>query len=306
MSRMPALYFGPYRLVGPRGPLWREEEEISLRPKTLEVLWYLATHGGEVLDHDRLLAAIWPRTIVSEGTLSVSIRELRRVLGDDPRNPRYIQTVHRRGYRFVAPVFPVMPIAMETAATDAPVLLGRAAELEQMEECFAQARAGRRQVLFVTGEAGIGKTTLVEAWLRRSLQRETIWLGRGQCIEHGGAGEVYLALLEALSRLCRGPQGETVIARLRQQAPGWLAQLSRVPAVPEWEDLPLSPATTTPRHYQRELADALEALGAEQPLVLVLEDLHWSDHSSIEALAVLARRPEPARLLVIGTYRGAS
>jgi predicted ATPase/DNA-binding winged helix-turn-helix (wHTH) protein len=303
MSRMPALYFGPYRLVGPRGPLWREGDEVPLRPKTLEVLWYLATHGGEVVDHDHLLAAIWPKTIVSEGTLAVSIRELRRALGDDPRNPRYIQTMHRRGYRFVAPILPVMPIAMETAATDAPVLLGRAAELEQMEECFARACAGRRQVLFVTGEAGIGKTTLVEAWLRQSIRRETVWLGRGQCIEHGGAGEAYLALLEALNRLCRGPRGETVIARLRQQAPGWLAQLSGVLAAPEREDLPPSPAATTARHYQRELADALEALGAEQPLVLVLEDLHWGDHSSIEALAVLARRPEPARLLVIGTYR---
>lgn len=300
MNPPPALCFGAYRLAGARGPLWRDRDEIPLRPKTLEVLWHLAAHSGEVVDHDHLLAKVWSRRVVSPGTLAVSIGELRRALGDDPKAPSYIQTVHRRGYRFVAPVYSLAPVEV---APPSSVVLGREAELQQLQDWFQRALQGHRQVLFVTGEAGIGKSTLVESWLEPLRQREAIWLGRGQCVEHGGAGEAYLALLEALNRLCRGPCGETVITHLRQQAPGWLAQLFGVLPVPERAALQHQQAPVNAHHYQRELADALEALSTTRPLVLVLEDLQWCDQATVEALAVLARRPEAARLLVIGTYR---
>ncbi len=303
MSEAPPLCFAPYRLDGVRGPLWRGAEEVPLRRKTLEVLWYLVEHRGQVVDQDMLLAKVWPKRVVSPGTLAVSIAELRRALEDDPRTPRFIQTVHRRGYRFVAPVLALGSADTAPVQGEAPLLLGRAAELREIEECYRHALQGRRQVLFVTGEAGIGKSTLVEAWSRQRSRRGEVWIGRGQCVEHSGAGEAYLALLEALNRLCRGPQGELAIAHLRQQAPGWLAQLSGVLTVPERQELQGVQAPVSNQHFQRELADALEALSAARPVVLVLEDLHWCDPATVEALAVLARRPEPARLLVIGTCR---
>jgi predicted ATPase len=277
-------------------------DELSLRPKTLEVLWYLAARSGEVVELDHLLSAVWPRRVVTPGTLAVSIAELRRALGDDPKAPRYIQTVHRRGYRFVAPVYALAPAEVAPPGV-APLALGREPELQQLQAWYELARQGRRQILFVTGEAGIGKSTLVEAWLQPLIRRDAVWLGRGQCVEHSGAGEAYLALLEALSRLCRGSGGETVIGHLRQQAPGWLAQLSGVLTVPERQALEHQQAPVNAHHYQRELADALAALSGTRTLVLVLEDLQWCDHATVEALAVLSRRPEAARLLVIGTYR---
>jgi predicted ATPase len=110
-------------------------------------------------------------------------------------------------------------------------------------------------------------------------------------------------VLEALNRLCRGPGGAAVVAALRQQAPGWLAQLPTAHTEADSDALHPPLATVSPQHYQRELVDALEALGAIRPVVLVLEDLHWSDGATVEALAVLARRPESARLLVICTNR---
>jgi DNA-binding winged helix-turn-helix (wHTH) protein/predicted ATPase len=311
MTPPPAVCFGPYRLAGPRGPLWRHQSEIPLRAKTLEVLWYLATHPDEVVEHDRLLAEVWPKTIVGVGILAVSIGELRRALGDDPKAPLYIRTLHRRGYRFIAPVrvaafgettIPVVPV---------PVLPGREAELARLRDCYDEVCRGRRRILFVTGEAGIGKSTLVDAWIRSlndpsispPIPSAEIWLGHGQCVEHSGAGEPYLAILEALNRLCRGPRGETVIAHLRQRAPGWLAQLSGVLTPPEREAMQHRQAPVNAYHYQRELADALEAIAATRPLVLFLEDLQWCDQATVEALAVLARRPEAARILVVGTCR---
>lgn len=303
MSQASPLCFGPYRLAGVRGPLWRGAEEIPLRRKTLEVLWHLVEQRGQVVDQDLLLAKVWPKRVVSPGTLAVSVAELRRALGDDPRTPRFIQTVHRRGYRFVAPVCDLGSAETAPAHGETPLLLGREAELREIEDCYRCALEGRRQVLFVTGDAGIGKSTLVEAWSRQLSGRGEIWIGRGQCVEHSGAGEAYLALLEALNRLCRGPQGELAIAHLRQQAPGWLAQLSGVLTVPERQEVQSAQAPVSTQHFQRELADALEALSATRPVVLILEDLHWCDPATVEALAVLARRREAARLLVIGTCR---
>ena len=303
MSEATPLFFGPYRLAGARGPLWRGAQQVHLRPKTLGVLWHLLEHQGEVVDQDHLLTLVWPGRVVGPGTLAVSIAELRRALGDDPRTPRFIQTVHRRGYRFVAPVHGLGAVDAAHAEQRPPVLLGRDTELSEIEACFQLALAGRRQLLLITGEAGIGKSTLVDAWSGPLGRRAGVWIGRGQCIEHGGSGEAYLALLEALKRLCQGPRGALAIDRLRQQAPGWLAQLSGLLTGPERESLQQAEVSASAQHFQRELADALEALSTEGPLVLVLEDLHWCDLASIEALAVLARRPESARLLVIGTCR---
>lgn len=303
MRATTALNFGLYRLAGPKGPLTRDGQEVPLRAKTLHVLWYLATHGGEIVEQDRLFAAIWPARVVSPGVLGVSIRELRQIFGDDPKAPRYIRTVHRHGYQFLPPVHGAVRGEIARSVSDGRLLLGRETELSRLQDWYQRARGGERQLLFVTGEAGIGKTTLVQGWMERSLAADEVWSGIGQCVEHGGAGEAYLCLLEALNRLCRAPQSEAVIATLRRHAPGWLAQLPAVLTRAEREALQPPQASVTPQHFQRELADALEALSAIRPVVLVLEDLHWCDASTVEALAVLARRPEFARLCVIATTR---
>ena len=86
-------------------------------------------------------------------------------------------------------------------------MVGREAELAQLHEWWARALKGQRQVVVVTGEAGIGKTTVVDAFAAQVWGTEPAWIGRGQCIEQYGAGEAYLPLLEALGRLCRGPDG---------------------------------------------------------------------------------------------------
>jgi predicted ATPase len=180
--------------------------------------------------------------------------------------------------------------------------VGRTAELAQLHAGFAQARQGARQLVFVTGEAGMGKTTLVEAFVAEVAAAQTAWIGWGQCIDHYGAGEAYLPLLDALGRLGRGPAGARLVACLRQYAPTWLGPLAAVVGEGRAALGPPGPGVTPPQML-RELAAALEACTAEHPLLLVLEDLHWSDASTVEALALLARRREAARLLVIGTYR---
>ena len=103
------LHFESYRLDGPSGPLWHHSELVAVPPKALAVLWQLASQAGQVVSKAMLLDTVWAETVVSEGTLTNCLSLLRQVLGEDARQPRYIATVHRLGYRFVAPVTPGGP-----------------------------------------------------------------------------------------------------------------------------------------------------------------------------------------------------
>src|SRR5262249_53289341 len=150
---------------------------------------------------------------------------------------------------------------------------------------------------------GIGKTALLDAFLERVAVDESVWIGRGQCIEHFGPGEAYLPLFAALGQLCCESSHEQLRRVLGRYAPMWLAQLPALLSASERETLQRQTVGATRERMLREIAEALEALTADIPLVLALEDLHWSDPSTVELLAFLARRRRLARLFVVGTYR---
>jgi DNA-binding winged helix-turn-helix (wHTH) protein/tetratricopeptide (TPR) repeat protein len=294
--------------------LWRGQEGIHLHPKTFAVLCCLVAQAGQLVTKDALLAAVWPETVVSESVVTVAIRQLRRVLGDQARTPRFIETVHGRGYRFIAPLSAPAssqgPEAMGVPRLAQPALfrrprhfVGRDAALAQLAQWWTAARQGTRQVGVIAGEAGIGKTALAATFVAQVAAMEDVWIGHGQCLDHYGAGEAYLPLLEALGRLCRGPAGEQLVAVLRQYAPSWLVQMPGLLASAEWETFQRTASGATQPRMLRELTEALDILTTVRPLVLVLEDLHWSDAATLAWLAYVARRPDPARLLLLGTYR---
>src|SRR5262249_24127327 len=162
---------------------------------------------------------------------------------------------------------------------------------------------GRRQVIFVTGEPGLGKTTLVDRFLARVAASGQVSIGRGQCVEQYGEGEAYLPVLEALGHWCRGPGGQQVLTALQRYAPTWLVQMPALLTEAEQERLQRQVAGATRERMVREMAEALEALTTDRALVLVLEDVQWSDKSTVDLLAYLAQRRAAARLLVLGTYR---
>jgi len=182
-------------------------------------------------------------------------------------------------------------------------MVGREPALAQMQNWSRRAFGGERQVVFVTGEAGIGKTTLVEAFLQRVAGDPKIRVGQGQCLEQYGAGEAYLPALEAISRLCQEPGRERLVELLRRHAPTWLQQMPWLVGEADREGLQREVIGATRERMMREMAEALEALTSETPLVLVLEDLHWSDYSTLDLVSYLARRRKPARLLLVATYR---
>jgi tetratricopeptide (TPR) repeat protein len=192
-------------------------------------------------------------------------------------------------------------VAAPPVAPAEPVV-GRERQLAQLEGLFREAERGQRRLVFVSGESGIGKTAIVDALLGR-LSADEALIGRGQCVEHHGAGEPYLPVLEALGGLCRRPGGERIVRLLAQQAPTWLAQMPWHASEDELASIQSRIAGATRERMLREMLETADTISDGAPVVLILEDLHWSDGSTIELLEAIARRREAARLLVLGTYR---
>jgi DNA-binding winged helix-turn-helix (wHTH) protein len=155
----------------------RGSETVALPPKAFAVLRYLHEHSGRLVTKRELLDAVWPDIAVTEAVLKNCILKLREALGDDAKTPHYIETVHRRGYRFIGKVaseqFSVVsppptapfPFSQSTGNWQLTPLVGRDSDLAQLHGCLEKALSGERQLIFITGEPGIGKTTLVEAFL---------------------------------------------------------------------------------------------------------------------------------------------
>jgi len=301
------ISFPPFRLDVEGGKLWRGNEAVALRPKTYSVLRYLAERPGRLVTKDELLDAVWPGTYVTDGVLKVCIGELRKALGDSSRKPSFIETLHRRGYRFVPEIEAVAePRPAPPAAEGGVPMVGRREETAVLERCFARTLEGARQVVFVGGPPSIGKTTLLDALIARvEARREPVWIARGQCAEHYGAGEAFLPVLDVLAHLGRGPAGPHLVGLLRDHAPSWLLQLPGLIGPAERNALRREYAGSGRERMLRELAGGLEAICAVRPLILALEDLQWSDHQTIELLAAIARGRARARLLVVGSLRAA-
>ena len=105
------LRFGPFIFDRALGRLSGDEGEIRLRPKTSELLGVLLERAPELVSHDELVEGVWQGRALSDAVLAQAISELRGALGDDARHPRFIETMHRRGYRFIHAYEPIHPIA---------------------------------------------------------------------------------------------------------------------------------------------------------------------------------------------------
>jgi non-specific serine/threonine protein kinase len=145
----PLVAFGPFRLDRPNRRLHRGVSTISLRPKAFAVLDYLLARAGRLVTKDQLLAAVWPDTTVTDTVLKVCVRELRDALGDDPEAPRFIETAHRLGYRFIAQVSSGnLPVAVSS-------LIGRQREIDDVSGALERSR-----LVTLVGAGGSGKSRL--------------------------------------------------------------------------------------------------------------------------------------------------
>jgi DNA-binding winged helix-turn-helix (wHTH) protein/tetratricopeptide (TPR) repeat protein len=322
--------FGAFRMDCGQRLLMHRGRRVTLRGKAFDLLELLACSEGRLVDKAALLATLWPGIAVHENNVAVTVRSLRKALYEHDPALELIETVPGRGYRLASAMLPIVgspallavplavPSAMAVSRAPSPdrgesgtdlahaqlePFVAREAELTRLDALWAAVRGGAGRVVFVSGEPGVGKSALVRRFVERALAQAPLSLVlQGQCIPLFGLAEPHLPWREALAAGLSSPARAELLEALRLYAPGWCARLP--PAL-----VGAGPEQTEPRRAAHagalELVEALRAAATSRPLLLVLEDLHWADASSVDVLRWLEARVGARPLLVIGTYRPA-
>jgi DNA-binding winged helix-turn-helix (wHTH) protein/tetratricopeptide (TPR) repeat protein len=322
------LQFGDFELDESNALLTRAGAPVALPPKAFTLLCVLARQPGKLADKNSLLDAVWGHRFVSESVLKSTVSQVRAALADDAGEPRFIETVSRRGYRFIgllgalssagaadrsahselarqsgqsrsrSAIVELAPPPVESGVASTPPMIGRADALARLHAGWQRALAGQRQLVWVAGEAGIGKTTLVD---RLAAEIGAQHVVQGQCVEQFGAAEPYLPILDALKTLCRRDPGAVPV--LRKVAPTWLAQMPWLVAEQDRAALQIELAGAGQERMVRELIELGDVYSQRTPLLLITEDLHWADDATLRLMDHFARRRPPIRVMWVATFR---
>src|SRR5258708_7405798 len=296
--------FHSFRLDAINHCLWRGEERVPLGPKAFDLLRYLVDHANRVVPQDEILEALWSKSYVNPELVKKYILGIRKVRGDRRDKPAFIETVQKRGYKFIAPVRDESASVAPGSTDGNPTrIVGRHTTRAELDTCLERAMQGFRQVFFVTGEAGAGKTALIDAFQHHAALRSNCRIARGQCVEVFGGKEAYYPMLEAVGQLIRSADASPVLQTLAKHAPTWMIQFPALLSLKQKEALQREVLGTMGERMVREICEALESMTAAHPLLLILEDLHWADAATLGVISALARRRGPAELMILATCR---
>ncbi len=278
--------------------LTRGNKIHHLRPKLMELLAYLARNAGSVVDKESIMRDVWEGVFVTSEVLANAICTLRELFGDNARQPRFIETIPKRGYRLIVPVsFTEPPRAVAAVRR---LTVGHEKELAELRQCFASALEGHGLLVCVSGEAGIGKTTFLEGFLAEDRVQHCL-VGRGKCSERLEGTGAYLPILEMLESLTGEGSDAGLVQLLRRTAPGWYAQV--FPNASDAMSLAAQTAGASQERMKRELTAFFREVSDIRPVLLFLDDLHWADASSVDVLAYLCDRCSSMRMLILAAFR---
>ncbi len=288
----------------------RDDEVVPLEPRAVRVLRYLVEHADRVLSREELLEEVWSGVFTTDGVLKKAVSQIRRVLGDDAEQSRFIATYHGRGYRFVAPVTRVGTAVPKIVTEPADLvpnydqLAARDAELLTLRAELRSALEGVPRPVAILGEPGIGKTQLVRHFLRGAVSQGAVPL-YGRFFDYRGARlapyELFIDLLRTAVVNGKPPDG-TPLRNAIESASG-----IRLPAE-LFEETNREEAVgggNAGDHFRFivPICRAWLALSRRQPLVLVLDDLQWADHASLDVLGCLMRMIDSEPLMLIAVIR---
>lgn len=276
--------------------LWRDRERLDMPPKAFDVLDYLRRNPGRLVSQDEILDHVWANRFVQPEIVKTYIRTLRRLLGDDVRQPRFIETRPRSGYRFVGE----LRDRQEVQAADMPgALVGRMDERAALKAALDRARGGQRGTIVITGEAGRGKSALLDAVAETARREPGVLTAVAYGVPTRGTPEPLCLAIALLQDLVPQIEPTLLASVLAAHAPSWVRYLAPQPGTacdasrPAW----------WPQQMIREASALLEHLAAHSTILLALDDLQWVDPDTADLIVTLARRRYPARLLVVATYR---
>jgi DNA-binding winged helix-turn-helix (wHTH) protein len=307
-----ALVFADCELDEALYALRRRGRPVKIEPKVFDVLLHLLRHRERVVAKNELLDALWPGEAVSDSVLPRAIAAARRAVGDTRSRAAVIETVHGRGYRFVADVVEraAAPrveqrkgeaVAVAEPPGDGSAFVGREAAMAPLRAALAEAASSRGRVVLLAGEPGIGKTRTLAELGREARERGMRWL-EGRCYEGEGAPAFWpwAQVLRALFADA-GPQLEAELG----PAAGDVAELvpelrARSPRLPARDDAGSDQARF--RVFDS-VSGVIVRAARRTPLALAIDDLHWGDADSLQLFGFLADAVRGAPVLLLGAYR---
>ena len=312
--------FGEFEIDERLCSLRRSGEPVPMQAKVFDFLLYLVRQRDRVVPKQELWSALWPGVSVGDGSLTRAVSLARQALGDDGRSQRAIQTVLRRGYRFVAPVTvhgspaeapapaaavsPSGPAAAAVAPErlSGPGFVGREGVMARLGAELERALGGEGRCLALSGEAGIGKTRTLEELARYARGRGAAVL-HGECHEQEGAPP-YWPWVQILRAHLQVRDPFLVREELASAPPELLALVPELGPAATPHPLAEEPATEQSRFLlHQSVAALLRKAAATRPLVLVLEDIHWADAPSLRLLEFVAREIGESPILLAVTFR---
>jgi DNA-binding winged helix-turn-helix (wHTH) protein/predicted ATPase len=285
--------FDDFRVDTGQFLLTKAGHSSPMTPTVFRILVFLLEHPGEVVTKEQLMKQVWPDSFVEEGNLNRNVSTLRKALGERPSDHRYIETIPKTGYRFIASVRKALyqqpSVTLRPADAGAlQQLVGRDCERQQLRHAYDLARDGHGGIVAISGDIGMGKTALVDIFLQDLLKDgQNFHLARSRCSESLIEGEPFMPWIEALSGIAKTP---AVSETMQTAAPTWYREISHT-------------GSGVARRMKRELLDFCSGLPHANPLIIVIDDFQFSDNGSVDLLAFLATRLEATHTLVIVCYR---
>jgi len=298
-SFLAPLCFSGYVLDEAGFELRRGGQPVPIEPRALKLLLHLARNHQRVVSKAELMAVLWPGHTVSDGSLKEAIYLARTAVGQASGEESVIATRRGHGYRFISKLEDTTAPA-EIAMSSSPRLspfVGRGREIERLTMLSTEVCRGTARVIAVSGEAGIGKTTLARQFAEMAATSGYA-VARGRSDSDCGAPS-YWSWIQVLRELSSRPE----INIVRRQAPRKLANAQLLLRNEAISESPLVEAQGRRLWLSDDIAEVLRIFASACPLLIVLEDLHAADDSSLLLLRFLARHLETARALIIGTFR---
>ncbi|MFI5306365.1 MAG: ATP-binding protein, partial [Polyangiales bacterium] len=303
--------FGDVELDAATYALRRGGQEVALQPKVFDVLRYLIEHRDRLVSKAELLEAVWRGDHVNESAVPWSISHARTALGQERGSKAPIETVHGRGYRFVAAVESLQSLPAPAPVVEAQVLqpatpvshggrpfVGRVDIMQRLRERLAEALQGRGCLCVLFGEAGMGKTRCAEELMAEAERLgASTWSGRS--VEDAGE-PVFWPWIQILREAVRERPdlrllGEPLLARLAALAPA---------SEPGADDGAAVPDQSARRFWLLDEVTQLLLQAAQvTPIVLLLDDVQWADAGTLNLLGFLAPELSSARVLILVTRR---
>lgn len=281
--------------------LRRGREFVPLERRVFDLLLYLIRNRTRVVSKAELFREVWSGRIVTEASLSVAMTAARRALGDSASNPTFIETHHTRGYRFIASVVERDSPASTLVGLSGVPFVGRAHELQMFDRALASALTGRMQIVLLSGEAGIGKTRIVEEFARPA-ENAGFQFMLGRCPDEAGAPP-YWPWTQILRAYLAGADLSQRSDFTEAEAAGLSHILGQDPRALHAPEPPLeNPAQARFRMFDA-AAQIFERAAQLTPTVVAIDDIHRADEASLLLLSFLASSAPLVPLVIVATYR---